>query len=143
MAEQTSEYSTILGPDARFKGDLSFDGTAKILGKFEGQIKAKGKIFIADGSSCKATVSAKEVTIEGHVEGDVHASERVEMKPSGRITGDVVAARMTMADGASIDGHVRIGAGNQGAGAKSGSATEMKPTSTAQSVSPAHAGKSK
>lgn len=143
MAEQNSEYSTILGPDAKFKGDLSFDGAAKILGKFEGQIKAKGKIFIADGSSCKATVSAKEVTIEGHVEGDVHASERVEMKPSGRITGDVVAARMTMADGASIDGHVRIGPGNQGGGSKSGSATEMKPLSTPQSVSPAQAGKSK
>lgn len=143
MADQNSEYNTILGPDARFKGDLSFDGTAKILGKFEGQIKAKGKIFIADGSSCKATVSAKEVTIEGHVEGDVHASERVEMKPSGRITGDVVAARMTMADGASIDGHVRIGPNNQGAGAKSGSATEMKPANAPQSVSPAQAGKSK
>ena len=143
MADKNSEYSTILGPDAKFKGDLSFDGTAKLLGKFEGQIKAKGKIFIADGSSCKATVSAKEVTIEGHVEGDVHASERVEIKPSGRITGDVVAARMTMADGASIDGHVRIGPNNLGTGTKSSSATEMKPTNAPQSVSPSQVGKSK
>ncbi len=142
MVETNSEYATILGADAKFKGDLSFDSAAKIVGSFEGVIKAKGKIFIADGSTCKATVTAKEVAVEGHVQGDVHASERVEILPSGRITGDVIAARMSMADGASIDGHVQIGPNPNGlSGSKASSSAEMKPT--AQSVSPAQAAKSK
>ncbi|MHC4129321.1 MAG: bactofilin family protein, partial [Planctomycetota bacterium] len=47
--------------------------------------------------------------IEGFIEGNVQATERVEVKPKGRISGDIVAARMTMSDGASIEGHVRIG----------------------------------
>lgn len=109
MAEARSEYGTILGPDAKFKGELSFDSAAKVQGSIEGAIKSKGKVLIADGSTCKASIAAREVEVEGHIEGNVDASERVEVKPNGRITGDIVSARMTMADGAAIDGHVRIG----------------------------------
>ena len=108
MAE-SPEYSTVLGPDAKFKGDLTFDSAAKVLGHIEGSIKSKGKVLIANGSRCKASVTAQEVSIEGFIEGNVEATERVEIKPKGRISGDVVASRMTMADGAAIDGHVRIG----------------------------------
>ena len=141
MVDTNSEYTTILGADAKFKGDLSFDSAAKLLGSFEGAIKAKGKIFIADGSNCKASVSATEVAVEGHIQGDVQATERVEILPSGRITGDIIAARMSMADGASIDGHVQIGPNGQSS--KASAATEMKPGARTQSVSPAQAARAK
>jgi len=109
MAASTTEFGTILGPDAKFKGDLTFDSAAKVLGSVEGSIKSKGLVLIAGGATCRASVAAKEVAIEGHIEGDVQATERVEVKANGRITGDIVAARMTMGDGAAIEGHVRIG----------------------------------
>ncbi len=109
MAESITEYSTILGPDAKLKGELSFDSAAKVLGCIEGSITGTGKVLIANGSTCKANVKANEVAIEGYIEGNVEATERVEIKSKGRITGDIVASRMTMGDGASIDGHVRIG----------------------------------
>ncbi len=109
MAESNTEYSTILGADAKFKGDLSFDSATKVIGCVEGSITGKGKLLIANGSTCKADVKANEVAIEGFVEGNVEATERVEIRAKGRITGDIVASRMTMGDGASIDGHVRIG----------------------------------
>ncbi len=109
MAESSTEYPTILGADAKFKGDLTFDTAAKVIGCVEGSINGKGKLLIANGSTCKANVKANEVAIEGFIEGNVEATERVEIKAKGRISGDVVASRMTMGDGASIDGHVRIG----------------------------------
>lgn len=139
MAESnsTTEYGTVIGADANFKGDLAFDSAAKILGKFEGSIASKGKIHVADGASCKATVKAKEVAVEGHIEGNVEAGDRVELKPKGMITGDITAARMTMADGASIDGHCRIGVnGKSGSGTGkggSGTTSEVKPDSQASS----------
>ncbi len=144
MVDTNSEYATILGADAKFKGDLSFNSTAKLIGSFEGAIKAKGKIFIADGSNCKASVSATEIAVEGHIQGDVQATERVEILASGRITGDIIAARMSMADGASIDGHVQIGPNGQGpAGPKASMDAEMKPGARTQSVSPAQAARVK
>ena len=128
MAESTTEYGTILGPDAKFKGDLSFDSAAKVLGCIEGSITSKGKVLIANGSTCKANVTANEVAIEGFIEGNVEAKERVEIKSKGRISGDVVASRMTMGDGASIDGHVRIGMEATDDG-KAASSTEPKVAS--------------
>ena len=125
MAESNNEYPTILGPDAKFKGDLSFDSAAKVIGCVEGSINGKGKLLIANGSTCKANVKANEVAIEGFVEGNVEATERVEIRAKGRISGDVVASRMTMGDGASIDGHVRIGF-DAPSGAKAASTAEPK-----------------
>lgn len=109
MAEAAAEYGTILGPDAKFKGEFTFDSAAKVLGRVEGSITSKGKLLIAAGSTCKANVAASEVAIEGFIDGNVEATERVEIKAKGRISGDIVASRMTMGDGASIEGHVRIG----------------------------------
>lgn len=126
MAETSPEYGTILGPDAKFKGDLSFDSAAKMLGHIEGSITSKGKVLIANGCKCRASVKAKEVAIEGFIEGNVEATERVEIKPKGRISGDIVAARMTMADGATIEGHIRIGLEAKPGSGKAASATEPK-----------------
>jgi cytoskeletal protein CcmA (bactofilin family) len=129
MADSSQEYGTIIGADANFKGELSFDSAAKFLGKFEGNINSKGRVHIADGSTCRATVKAKEVSVEGVIEGNIEAMDRVEVKPKGTITGDITAARMIMAEGASIDGHCRIGTnGHPPAGSRPGSTTESKPT---------------
>jgi cytoskeletal protein CcmA (bactofilin family) len=131
MAETSQDYGTIIGADARIKGELSFDSAAKVMGQLEGSISGKGRVHIASGSKCKATVRAKEVAVEGLVEGNVEASDHVELKPKGRITGDVVAARMSMGDGASFVGHCRIGKDAQ-EGARAASTTEVKAQSQAQ-----------
>lgn len=134
MADSSQEFGTIIGADATFKGELQFDSAAKVLGKVEGSITSKGKVNVAAGSRCKASVSAKEVSVEGHIEGNVQATDRVELQPKGKITGDVVAARMSMADGAAIVGHCRIGVdAGDSAAARAASATEVKsaPTATA------------
>lgn len=128
MADNTQEYGTIIGADASFKGELTFDSAAKFLGRIEGSITSKGKVLVADGSRCKATVKAKEIAVEGQIEGNVEATERLELKPKGTIIGDVVAARMIMAEGASIDGHCRIGVNGQARGGATSATTEVKPT---------------
>lgn len=132
MADTNQDYGTIIGADANFKGELSFDSGAKLLGKFEGTINSKGRVHIADGSVCKATVKAKEISVEGHIEGNVEAGDRLELKNKGTITGDIVAARMIMAEGASIDGHCRIGVNGN---SRANSTTEPKMAVQSQSAS--------
>ncbi|MCZ6837164.1 MAG: polymer-forming cytoskeletal protein [Planctomycetota bacterium] len=126
MATNSQDFNTIIGPDASFKGDLKFESSAQVLGKIEGTITAKGRLEVSGGSECKATVLAKEVIVEGHIQGNVEAGDLVELKPKGMITGDIVAARMSMAEGAAIDGHCRIGVSNN-AGGSAKSSTEVKP----------------
>ncbi|MBT8485002.1 MAG: polymer-forming cytoskeletal protein [Phycisphaerales bacterium] len=133
MAESSQEYGTVIGSDAKFKGDLTFDSAANVLGQFEGSINSKGKVHIADGSACKATISAKEVAVAGRIEGNVQAGDRIELKPTGIVNGDIIASRMTMSEGASINGHCQIGPNGQGTG-KATSTTETKPAAAAQPV---------
>lgn len=129
MANASNEFGTIIGPDASFKGELTFDSAAKILGRLEGSITSKGTIHVADGSTCKATVTAKEVAVEGTIEGNVEATSKLDLRPNGRISGDVVAASMAMAEGASIDGYLKIGTtnGSSGATGRAAQTTEIKP----------------
>lgn len=125
MTTSGEEFTTVIGSDATFKGELTFESSAKLLGKIDGTITAKGRLEVAAGSECKATISAKEVIVQGHIQGNVEAEDLVELKPKGMITGDIIAARMSMAEGAAIDGHCRIGVGSKTAPKKS--MAEVKP----------------
>src|ERR1051325_10208774 len=71
MPDPAGQQTTIIGADTKIHGDMTFDGTARILGGFEGSITAKGELQIAESASCKATVDAAKVMIDGLVEGNV------------------------------------------------------------------------
>jgi len=134
MADPNPEFATILGADAKFKGDLQFESAAKLLGRFEGSINSKGKIHVADGAECKATVKAKEVAVEGRIEGNVEAGDRIELKKNGCVMGDITASRMTMSEGASINGHCHIGPNGQAG--KASTTAEPKPEAVGKHAEP-------
>ncbi len=108
MAENTNQ-TTVIGVDTHIKGEMSFDNNARILGSFEGQINAKGELQVAEGAKCKATVEADAVLVDGVVEGDVTARDRVQLNPKARVSGDLVATKLVVADGAAFTGHCRVG----------------------------------
>jgi cytoskeletal protein CcmA (bactofilin family) len=128
MAETTNQ-TTIIGPDTHIKGEMSFDNTAKLLGSFEGQITAKGELQVAEGAKCKATVEASRVTVDGSVEGNMIARERVSLNANAAMKGDLTAAKLVVAEGAVFVGHVKVGpdAAKGGTGAQT---AEAKPTAT-------------
>jgi cytoskeletal protein CcmA (bactofilin family) len=108
MADTTTQ-TTIIGPDTHIKGDMTFDGTARLLGSFEGTITAKGELQIANGATCKAAVDAAKVTVDGDVDGNVTARDRVELTAKAKMKGDVIASRLVVAEGASFVGHCTVG----------------------------------
>jgi cytoskeletal protein CcmA (bactofilin family) len=124
-----SAHTTVIGPDTTIKGEMTFEGAARILGNFEGKISAKGDLHIADGASCKASVDAARVTIDGTVEGNVSARERVELTAKAKMKGDLNAARLLVAEGAVFTGHVSVGpeAANRSAASKPEVMAETKP----------------
>jgi cytoskeletal protein CcmA (bactofilin family) len=107
MAE--SGEMTVIGADTHIKGEMTFERAAKINGKFEGRITAKGELQVSDGALCKAAVEAGNVVVDGSVEGDINAKERVSLNAKARMQGDLVAGRLIVAEGASLFGHVAVG----------------------------------
>jgi len=108
MAE-SHNGETIIGPDAMIKGEMSIENRARILGRFEGTIRSKGQVEVADKATCKAVVEAGTVQVDGTVEGNITATDRVQLNATARVTGDLVAAKLIVTEGASFSGHVSVG----------------------------------
>ncbi|MBS0190250.1 MAG: polymer-forming cytoskeletal protein [Phycisphaerales bacterium] len=100
---------TVIGRDAKIKGELSFDNSAKILGGFEGKISAKGEVIIGESAVCRATVEAGTVIVDGPIEGDIIARDRIQLTPKARVKGDIIAASLSVGEGASFVGHCKVG----------------------------------
>jgi cytoskeletal protein CcmA (bactofilin family) len=100
---------TIIGPDTTIKGEMSVENRARILGRFEGTIRSKGQLEVADKATCKAAVEAGTVQVDGTVEGNITATDRVQLNATARVTGDLVAAKLVVTEGASFTGHVTVG----------------------------------
>src|SRR5438067_11856813 len=103
------EFPTILGPDANFKGELSFEKGMRLMGRFEGKVNTPGRIHIAREAKMAADVDAGAIIVEGQVKGNLSASDRIELKQSARYEGDLRASKLVVDEGAVFNGHVSVG----------------------------------
>jgi cytoskeletal protein CcmA (bactofilin family) len=103
------EFPTILGPDAKFKGELSFEKGMRVMGQFEGKVNTPGRIHIAKEAKMQADVDAGGIVVEGEVQGNLSASDRIELKNSARYEGDLRASKLVVDEGAVFSGHVSVG----------------------------------
>lgn len=125
MAE--SNATTVIGADTKIKGEMSFESSARILGTVEGQVMAKGTFEVAEGATCRASIEASRVMIDGAVDGNVTATDRVELNAKARLKGDLTAAKLIVTEGASFVGHCRIGPDAIKGSGSSSSEAEVKP----------------
>jgi cytoskeletal protein CcmA (bactofilin family) len=109
MTDFNGEYPTVIGPDAKFKGELAFEAGVRIEGYFDGQIKSKGTLHVAEGASVSANVEAKNVTVEGECKGNIVVSEKLQLLATARMEGDLRTNRLEIADGAIFIGNVVVG----------------------------------
>lgn len=99
---------TIIGPTAKVSGDLHHDGPAQVLGGFEGKIYATGQVHIAQSAVCRGTIEAEQVIVDGDVEGDITARQRLQLTATARVVGDLVARTLIVEEGASFVGNCRV-----------------------------------
>jgi cytoskeletal protein CcmA (bactofilin family) len=106
---QTQEFPTILGPDANFKGELNFEKGMRLMGRFEGKVTTPGRLHIAKEAKMQADVDAGAIVVEGDVQGNLSANDRIELKQSARYEGDLRASKLVVDEGAIFNGHVSVG----------------------------------
>ena len=123
----TNEQATI-GKSLVVKGEVSGSESLYIDGKVEGAINLPGnRVTIGRNGQVAANISAREVVVLGKVRGNCQASDRVDIRSEGSLTGDVIAARISIEDGAFFKGGIDIR--KPGAEAKGGTpAPTPEPT---------------
>ncbi len=111
-AAVTGEQATI-GKGLFIKGEITGSESLYIDGKIEGTINLPGnRLTIGKNGQVNASVNAREIVVLGKVKGNVSATDRVDIRAEGSLTGDVSAARISIEDGAFFKGGIDIKKGD-------------------------------
>lgn len=97
-------FDTILSSDVDFSGTLSFEEPFLIRGKLSGEIIANGLLFVDTEGVVIADISAPEVIVRGFVNGNIKASERIDLASGGKIMGDIKSSLVSMESGCVFNG---------------------------------------
>ena len=103
-AAEGDSIDTLLGPGTHFKGVLTFEGSVRIDGKFDGEIASGGMLIVGEGATVKANVRVHRAVVAGQVHGDIEATESCEVQPTGRIFGDISTPELQLARGVTLEG---------------------------------------
>jgi cytoskeletal protein CcmA (bactofilin family) len=105
-----------LGPGDSLEGKLTYAGSITVQGRAEGELHIGGNVDVASGATVKASIDGASVTVRGEVEGPLTARDKLLLGKSGRLSGDITVKRLQIEDGASLNGHVRMGSFEQSSG---------------------------
>jgi cytoskeletal protein CcmA (bactofilin family) len=124
----TADQATI-GKSLVIKGEVTGSESLYIDGRVEGSINLAGnRVTIGRNGVVAANINAREIVVLGKVRGNLTASDRVDIRSDGSLTGDVIAARISIEDGAFFKGGIDIRKGGQPNQAKPNGEDKSVPT---------------
>jgi len=131
-----------IGKSVVIKGELSGSEDLTIEGHVEGKIELKDNVLtIGPNGRIKAAVFAKAVIVLGEVNGNIAASEKVDIRDGGSVDGDIVSPKVAIAEGAhfrgSVDMQKKSGAPAQPAKSETPKSAVAAPAVVAQAAQPA------
>jgi len=107
--EMTEDNITNLTSDTEFKGTIKFEKALKIDGKFEGEmVTEEGEVIVGNTGSVKANVKVKNAIVEGQIDGNIIASERVELRKKAKLIGDLKAKTVVIDEGVVFIGKCNV-----------------------------------
>jgi cytoskeletal protein CcmA (bactofilin family) len=105
----TAADQATIGKSLVIKGEVSGSESLYIDGRVEGSINLAGnRVTVGRNGVVSANINAREIVVLGKVRGNLTASDRVDIRSDGSLTGDVVAARISIEDGAFFKGGIDI-----------------------------------
>jgi cytoskeletal protein CcmA (bactofilin family) len=100
---------SVIGVGMVIRGDIETAGVVKVEGTVEGHVIAGTQVLVAKGGIVKGDVETREAIIGGEVAGAVAARDRVEIQAGAAVQGDITTKRIAVAEGASLNGQIRMG----------------------------------
>jgi excisionase family DNA binding protein len=108
VKQQTEEK--VLDVNASMQGTLRFSDPVnlRINGRFEGTLDTKGMLMVGQKADIKANITGESISIAGRVDGNIKAAKSLKLETNARLNGDVETPSLTMAEGAILNGHLRM-----------------------------------
>lgn len=108
-APRTEPKESFISAELTLEGKIEGNGHVRVAGRFKGDVNVQGDLTIEKGATISGQVSAKNVVVEGTLEGNILRAERVELRQTAAVTGDVKAGSLIVAAGSKMRGQVEFG----------------------------------
>ena len=131
-ASASAEQAATIGKSLVVKAEVTGSESLYIDGKVEGTINLPGnRVTVGRNGQVAANITAREIVVQGRIVGNVTASDRLDVRSEGSLTGDVVAQRISVEDGAFFKGKIDI----RRPAEKAGPSSEPKETTASEESS--------
>lgn len=101
----SGEMRACLDRGSKITGKVSFEGPARIDGEVDGEISGKDSVAISESAIVTAQIRAASVSVAGKVSGDIVATQRIEIRPGAKVSGNITAPVLVVHEGALFEGH--------------------------------------
>jgi cytoskeletal protein CcmA (bactofilin family) len=128
----SGELNALLGKGSEFEGKLTFEGTVRIDGKFNGTIITNDVLVVGEGARINAEISCGTIVVHGEVIGNIRAKTAVELHHPAKVKGNIETSSLMVEKGVVFEGQSKMENLEKGGGAKAGSQPQtVSPSATA------------
>jgi cytoskeletal protein CcmA (bactofilin family) len=103
-----SDIKTVIAEDVEVTGTIKCTSDIQIDGKLNGDLACSGNAVIGPSAIIKGTLAVDSVTVRGTVNGNITAKDRIELKATAKLSGDVKSKRLTVEDGVTFVGKAEV-----------------------------------
>ena len=103
FGRSSAKLETVIGADSTITGELAIQGTVRVDGSVEGDIRADW-VIVGETGRVRGNVQTRMMVVGGRIDGNIDASEIVELKDKAQIFGEICTAKLTVSEGALFDG---------------------------------------
>lgn len=103
FSKNTEKLESFVGINTHFKGDIKTKGTLRLDGTIEGNIEADW-LILGEQAHLKGDASTRGIVIGGRIDGNIRAKEIIEIKPKGKVIGEIITSKLSVAEGAIFEG---------------------------------------
>ena len=114
----TGDLNALLGRGSEFEGKLTFEGTVRIDGKFNGTIVTNDVLVIGEGAKVAAEINCGTVIVHGEINGNVKAKNAVELHQPARMKGNIETPSLMIEKGVNFEGQCKMEGGDRGSSVK-------------------------
>lgn len=106
--DNESTTQSVLSSEVEITGTVKASGSIRIDGKLDGELTCAGDAVIGKGATIKGNITVNSVSVAGAVSGNILAKDRIELKSSAKVMGDIKAKRLAVEDGVTFVGKSEV-----------------------------------
>lgn len=108
MSKDESKFNAFLGTDTSYNGKLSFAGSVRIDGEFNGEITSGGTLILGKDARVSGNINVAQLILSGKIDGDIVVEKQTTMHKTALLTGTIVTPILVMEEGATLQGTVQM-----------------------------------